>query len=217
MLEYKLFIKLLDDDMINLNAVLIKYYRELGIDEKDIILLSMFSRQEARGSHLFVPMKMQEKIGLSKDDFYKSLDNLTKKGYLSIKVGINTKTNKKAEFFYLDRLYEAVTDIYLDQIRKDDDKKNQTFEEKISDLYEKTFMRQMTPIDVDIIRRWASEGKFNEDEIKSAMLDAAKAGKISLKYVDSSLIKSKVREEENPQYEETSKVIADLKEKWKKE
>lgn len=213
---YDLFIKLLDDDMLNFNAILIKNYKKLNIDEKDIIVLSMLSRQEVKGYHSFAPSRLKPKVGLSDNDFYNSLDHLTKKGYLQIKVEINPKTQKEGEYFYLNNLYKKIVNIYLQVVKDDEDKKSQSFEEQISNLYDSIFLKQMTPLEAEIITKWSQEKQFSFDEIRNEMLNAAKIGKTNLKYVDSSLIKSKMIAEQNPEYLETSKVIDELKEKWKK-
>jgi len=214
--EYRLFLKLLDDDMIDINSILIKNCQKLNIDANDILVISMLSRQETKGSKLFYPEKMKIKIGLNSDDFYQSLEALTKKGYLFIVSRINPKTGKNAEYFSLDSLYRAIVNLYLDSIKEDNDKNIQTFAEKISSLYERTFQRQMTPLDVEIIKRWSDEGKFSYEDISNAIMDAAKSGKSSLKYVDQSLIRDQIKKEENPEYDDTSKVIEYIKKKWSK-
>ena len=48
------------------------------------------------------------------------------------------------------------------------------------------------------------------------MMDALKVGKYSLRYIDSKLIKSKLASKENKEYTDTSKIIDELSEKWKK-
>ena len=40
MQEKELFKKLVEDDMVNFNAILMKYYSELSLTEKDIFVLS---------------------------------------------------------------------------------------------------------------------------------------------------------------------------------
>ncbi|MCB9498333.1 MAG: DnaD domain protein [Bacillales bacterium] len=215
-MEIDLFMKLLEDDLINFNAILIKNYKKLNIEEKDIIVLSMLNRQEMKGNRAFVPSKLVKKTGLSSDDFYKSLDNLTNKGYILIKVEINGKTQKEGEFFYLDKLYNNIVSLYTKSVKETEEKKSRTLEEKIVDLYEKEFKTQMSPLDAETIQKWAQERAFTYEEIEKEMLNACKNGKTSLKYVDSKLIKGKILKEQNPEYKETSEVMAGLKEKWKK-
>ena len=101
-------------------------------------------------------------------------------------------------------------------IKKESGKLPSTFEEKVSLLYEKTFNKQMSIRDAEIISRWASTNQFSYEEIKNAILDAAKIGKYTLNYVDSKLLKKKVQEENNPEYEATNKIIKELSDKWKK-
>ena len=214
--EVNLLIKLIDDDMINVNALLIKNYKKLEISEKDIIVLSTLARLEIKGNHLFTIERIKEKTALDKNDFYESLELLMSKNYLKIVNGINPKSGKQAEYFYLDGLYRKIVEIYVDRIRKENEKKNHSFEEKISLLFEKTFERPMQPSDAEIVRRWAQEGKYTYEEINNEILEAAKLAKYSLKYVDSKLIKNHLSQNQNSEYQNTSKVLQDLSEKWKK-
>lgn len=215
-LEYDLFVKLLDDEMINFNALLIKNYKKLGISEKDIIVLSCLERQQSKGNNIFNPTKIKQKIALSQEDLFKSLTNLTGKGYVDIRIEFNYKTEKDTEVFSLDNLYESIVNLYLNESKKTSEKKKESFQEEISNFYEESFKRQMNPIDVDIIRRWSEEKEFSLSQIKNAMLEALKLGKTSLKYVDQMLIKEKLIKEQSPEYKEANEVIDALKNVWKK-
>ena len=216
MYEAQILAKLIKEDVINVNSLIIKRYKELGINEQDIIVLSMFAREEIKRNNLFTPSRMKNKTGLSDSDFFKSLEGLQSKGYLKIKSGINNKTGKQVEYFNLDGFYEEIISIYLEEIRSENEKNNQTLEEKVSALFEKTFNRPMQPSDAEIVRRWAQEGIYTYEEIYSEVLEAAKLAKYSLKYVDSKLIKNHLQSNQNTEYQNTSKVLQDLSEKWKK-
>ncbi|MBP5342399.1 DnaD domain protein [bacterium] len=214
--ENILFRKLLEDDMINFNAILIKNYRRLDINEKDIIVLSSLARDDIRGRSNFNPQRLKEKVGLSNDDLFKSLDSLTLKGYIEIKEAINEKTGKSCEVFSLEKLYQNIVNIYLKEERRKEEKRIFSFEEEISIFYEETYNRQLTPLDMDIIRTWSNEKKFSIEEIKNEMLDAIKRGKTTLKQVDQILVRKRLDREQSPEYKETNKIIEELKNKWKK-
>lgn len=216
MQEKELFKMLVEDDMVNFNAILMKYYSDLSLTEKDIFVLSSLTRQLTKKNNLFNLDKLKARTSIPEVDFFESLENLTNKKYLDIRKDINPKTGKESEYFYLDGLYDRIVYLYLDMIKKESDKMPSTFEEKVSLLYEKTFNKQMTIRDAEIISRWASTNQFSFDEIKDAILDAAKVGKYSLNYVDSKLLKKRVKEENNPEYETTNKIIKELSDKWKK-
>lgn len=216
MQETKLFIKLLEDEMINFNAILIKNYKRLNITEQEIIVLSMLSRQEMKGSKSFNASLFASKTGLSESDFYDCLNSLENKGYLEIKTETALGNKRAGEYFYLDNVYNQIVRIYLEQIRKESESNASTFEERVSDLVEDVFMAQLTPIDIEIIQKWASDGDFSYDQIRKALLDAQSKGKTTLKYVDSQLIKTKMKSENKEEKENTQQVIAELKQRWNK-
>ena len=214
--ENILFKKLLEDDMINFNAILIKNYRKLNINEKDIIVLSSLARSEIKGYKYFNPSRLKVIVGLSNDELYKSLNSLTEKGYIEIKEAVNEKTLKTCEVFSLEKLYKEIVNIYLKEEKKEQQRKSVSFQEEISLFYEETYNKPLSPLDIDIIKVWADEKKFSIDEIKNEMLDCIKIGKTSLKAVDQSLIRKRLQKEQSPEYKETNQVIEELKTKWKK-
>jgi len=214
--EYDLFLKLIDDDMIDFNAILMKYYKKLNLSEKEVIVLSSLERQETRGNRNFNSQRLKTKVGLSQEDFYSALESLTKKDYLDIKVEYNPKTEKDGEVFYLDNLYKSIVNLYLGIRKKELEKKTESFYEEIASLFEDTFKKQITPFDAEIIRRWGDEREFSIEEIRTEIYNAAKLGKYSLKYVDQALVKNRIMKEQSPEYKETNKIIEELKNKWKK-
>lgn len=213
--EFNLFIRLLEDEMLDINALLIKNYKKLNINEKDIIVLSSLARQDYKGNRMFQKIALKKKVALETNDFNACLYNLCEKGYLEITDTVNPKTGKECEEFSLKKLYLAIIDLYIDKPDKKNDE-NLSMQEKITKFYDEHYNKQMSPLDADIIRNWCSEKQFSFEEIKNEMLDAIKMGKMSLKSVDQALIKKKTIQEQSPEYIETNKVISELKDKWKK-
>lgn len=216
MYEARILKKLIDDDIVEVNALLIKYHKELNISGNEFFVLSTLSRQEVKKNYIYSSKLVMEKTGLSQNDFFQSLEKLDNQGYVKITPGTNPKTGKQVEYYSLDSLYERITDIYLEQIKKENEEKSGSLQEKIVNLYFDTFERPIAPNEGEIIMRWIQEGQFTYEDIKNAMMDALKVGKYSLRYIDSKLIKSKLASKENKEYTDTSKIIDELSEKWKK-
>ena len=212
--ELNLFITLLEDDMLNINALLIKNCSKLNINEKDVFLLSALARQDSKGNRIFQRKELKEKVSLSAEDLNTSLYNLTEKGYLEISESINPKTNKNCEIFSLKKLYQEIIKLYIS--KDEDEDKESSLQEKILKFYDEHYRKQMSPLDADIIRTWCKEGTFTFDEIKDEMLDCLKMGKTSLSSVDQALIKKRTIKEQSPEYIETNRIIDELKNKWKK-
>ena len=216
MYEARILKKLIDDDIVEVNALLIKHRKALKISANDILVLSTLSRQEVKKNYIYSSKLVMEKTGLSQNDFFQSIEKLDNQGYVKITPGTNPKTGKQVEYYSLDSLYERITDIYLEQIKKENEEKSGSLQEKIVNLYFDTFERPIAPNEGEIIMRWIQEGQFTYEDIKNAMMDALKVGKYSLRYIDSKLIKSKLASKENKEYTDTSKIIDELSEKWKK-
>ena len=214
--ESRLLSKLIEEDIININSLLIKNHSKLDITPNDIIVLSVLTRQQVKRDLSFSAETVRQKADISSKDCFDSLAKLEDKGYVVLYTKFNPKNGQNDEFFNLDGLYKEIVHIYQEAIREENEAKNQSFEEEISNLFERTFQRPLTVSDAEVIRNWAREAQYTIEEIKSEILDAAKMGKYSLKYVDSRLIKKHVQMNNNPEYQKTSTVIQELSEKWKK-
>ena len=216
MQERELFKKLLNEEVINYTEILMKHYRELGLAKTDIFVLSSLIKQSVTKDNMFSSKILSKDTPVPEERFFRSLDKLVDKHMIVIKKEKNPDTKKECEYFYLDNLYDQIVGVYLDQIKKESESEPNTFEERVSILYETTFNKQMTIRDAEIISRWARDNSFSYEEIKEEILDAAKLGKHSLTYVDSKLVKKQIQQENNPEYEETNKIIQELRDKWKK-
>lgn len=213
MKELILFKNLIADEMINFNALLIKNYRKLDVNEKDIIVLSCLERQESKGQKVFNFSSVKAKVGLSDDDLNQCLDYLTKKNYLEIKQETNPKTNKQTEMFSIDNIYKKLIDLYTQDSLAPI---SQSFMESVVDAFNDIFQTQISPADLEVIKNWAIGKEFTYDEINAEMLDAAKIGKSSLTYVDQVLFKKHLQKRESPEYIEANDIVEELRNKWKK-
>ncbi len=215
-LEFELFKRLLKDDMINFNAILIKNANKLKLETQDVFVLSALQRSEMRGDMSFMTSKLLNKVSLTNKELYDSLERLTNKGFVEIKVERNKETLKENEVFSLDKLYSDICSLYLEGAKEEKETRELSFQEEIVNFYEANYKKQMSPLDADCIRNWVTDRLFSLDEIKKEMLDCLKMGKTSLRAVDQALIKRRIMKEQNPEYDEANSVIEGLKDKWKK-
>ena len=135
MQERELFKKMLSDDMIDYNSILMKYHRKLGLSETDFFVLSSLIRQFTRKNNLFNVESLKRRTKISKEDFFRSLEYLSEKEYIVIKKDINPVTKKECEYFFLDNLFDQIVGVYLDQIKKDSESEPNTFEEWMKENY----------------------------------------------------------------------------------
>ena len=107
------------------------------------------------------------------------IDSLTEKKYISVDVIKNDK-NIMEEYISLDLFYEKITNILLDDINNDDNKKE---EESIYDFIQKEFARPITPIESEYVDAWLEDGN-SEELVKEAVKEAILNGAPNFRYID---------------------------------
>jgi len=190
-MDYLLVKKLIDDGIIDFDKMIIKNYKAIGLSEVEAFIILELHQQMKQGNTFLNPTKIIKNITITKDDLLIILDGLIKRQYLSIRLK-KTKSGKETEIFLLDDTIQKILVNYQLTIKNEminQPKKFATNAEEIVDLIESQFQKQLTPLEIEIIQKWLDEDKFDFLDIKKALLDAIKANKTSLSYVDGILIK----------------------------
>ncbi len=216
-MDYLLVKKLIDDGIIDFDKMIIKNYKAIGLSEVEAFIILELHQQMKQGNTFLNPTKIIKNITITKDDLLIILDGLIKRQYLSIRLK-KTKSGKETEIFLLDDTIQKILVNYQLTIKNEminQPKKFATNAEEIVDLIESQFQKQLTPLEIEIIQKWLDEDKFDFLDIKKALLDAIKANKTSLSYVDGILIKRRQKAKNasevnyDPQKSEALKVFFD--------
>ncbi|MBU1144846.1 MAG: DnaD domain protein [Firmicutes bacterium] len=220
-MDYNLAKKLIEDDILDFQKMMFKNYKFIGLSEIEAFIIIELHNQMRQGNTFLNPSKIIKNITISKDELLTILDSLIKKGYLSIQLK-KTKSGKDTEIFFLDGTIQKIL-LYYQKVIKDEiinqPKKYETNEEELVDMIESQFQKLLTPLEIEIIQKWLSEDHFEMLEIKKALLDAIKANKYSISYVDSILIKRRAKLKKssdvvyNPEKSEALKAFFDSWEK----
>ena len=185
--------KLMAEEIIDFPKLVLKNYKKIGLSEIEAFVIIELYNQVQVGNTFLNPSKIIKNITIDKDQLLTILDGLIKRQYLSIQLK-KTKSGKETEVFHLDGTIQKIIDQYQIQIKHElisADKEYDTVEEELVDVIETHFQKQLTPLELEIISKWVHEDQFPLLDIKKGLLDAVKANKLSLSYVDSMLIKRK--------------------------
>jgi DNA replication protein len=191
-MDTELIVKLIEDGVLDFNKLILKNYKQLGINESEAFVMIELNNQKKKGATFLNPSKLVKNLSLSIDELMAILEQLMKKGLVTIEMVIN-ESGKEAEVFHMKKAISLIMDYYKknieDSIINNKTKKYGSQEEELVDLIETEFQKQLTPLEIEIIRKWVSEDRFETLEIKKAILDAIKANKYTLSYVDGILVK----------------------------
>lgn len=195
-MSVKLIKQLIDDEIIDFGRLILKHYRAIGLNETEAMILIELSSQLQNGSTLINPAKMTEKLVLPVEELHTMLDRLITGGFISIGF-LKNGSGKETEVFRLDETIAKIAKIYQKKAQDSEaaPKKYATDAEEIVDLVETHFQKQLKPLEIEIIGKWLTEEKYPLVLIKQALLDAVRANKTSLSYVDTLLLKRQLKTE----------------------
>ena len=195
MMNYSLLKKLIEQGIVDHSKLILNNFRAIGLTEVEAFILIELFNQLQKGSTYLSTTKLGKQLSVSKDDLFTLLEGLIQRQYISIFLRKN-KEGKDTEFFTLDGTLKKIVEQYEIQEQAeilDDKKTDQTPHETVVNLIEEQFQKQLKPLEIELIQKWFEDDHFSLIDIRKALLDSVKAGKFSLSYVDSILIKRRTK------------------------
>lgn len=187
--------KLIEDGVLDFDKLVFRQYKTIGLSEIEAFILIELCHQKQQGNTFLSSTRIGKNVTIPKEQLLAILDSLMKKDLLTIQIR-KSKSGKETEVFLLDNALERILEAYEAELCNDIinlPKKFTSSADEIVDLIENQFQKQLTPLEIEIIQKWLDEDHFELLDIKKALLDAIKANKLSLSYVDSILVKRRAK------------------------
>lgn len=156
-------------DTYTIPGILIKQYKKLNIDEKELILLIYLLNQT---NNEFNPMEISKNLNWDMNLLLTSISELSKKDILKIEPVVEKNIHK--ENINLSSLYNKLA---FGMIEKKEDNKNNLY-----DKFEKEFGRTLSPMEYEIIGSWLKS--FSEEIVLEALKEAVYNNVNNLRYID---------------------------------
>jgi len=154
-------------------SILLRNYKELKIEEKELIFLSYLMSFEE-----IIPfdiVKFAKDLNYQTDEIMLLISSLCEKCLINMIVKQENKVMK--EFIDISFLYSRLVSFILIE-----DKEEQE-ESRIYETIEKEFGRTLSPIEYETIKQWL-DSNISEELIKEALKEAVLNGVNNLKYID---------------------------------
>ncbi len=188
--------------IINWKLLLINYYKNLYLQESEVMVILMIDLCLQRNISFVSPDMLSLKMNYSTQEIDKIYASLSSRGYVSNK----TENNK------LITSLDGIKEVLMSQFFMENSKKSQLNNEEIDNIYslfENEFGRALTPFEIDTIRDWIDTG-YSLDLVKSALGEAIRNKVRSIRYVDKVLLNYRQQEEMKKEGNTT------ISEKWRK-
>lgn len=201
----------INNNTIDFTELILNNYYKLGIDETDAVIMVKLQYLLNNNKTFISPKQLSKLLSISPQTTSRRLNSLIEKGYIQMEI-IKNKNGKQSESFNLDFLIESIMQNGREKRSEKIVIKNKTLESKLAKLFEEEFKKPLSILDIQTITKWLNEDKYSYEDIEEALFDAVRMRKLTIKYVDSILL----RKDEKPsinKYRKTAK-ISDLKKIW---
>ena len=154
-------------------GILLLHYRDLKINEKELIFLSLLMSIE--DLVIFDPIYIGKHLGFDTNEVIEIMSGLTTKKYIDMVV--KKENGKMKEYLDISPLYQKLVLYIIDE------EEEITEDIQIYSIIENELGRTLSPIEYETIGGWLN-ANISEELIKEALKEAVLNGVSNLKYID---------------------------------
>ena len=202
---------LIQKNIVDFTELVLNNYHKIGLDETDAVIIIKLHYLLQQHITFIHPQKLSNMLSISGSTTTKRINNLIDAGYISMEL-VKNGNGKETESFNLDNVIERIVKTNYEEKLSERDEPV-TKEAELVNLFETEFRKPLSVLDIQTITKWLNEDHYSFDEIKHALFEAAKARKLSIRYVDAILLQQQNVDTDKTKYNQTT-LIKDLKKLW---
>lgn len=176
--------KLIDDDVLDFSAMVLKYYHKFELTETEAMALIKLHRLLQEKEGIIKPKMFSKWLSLPPKKTEAVLDRLVDKGYLDITLTEN-EDGKETETFNVDYFISKV----IHHLEQSESKGKTTQVSNWVGFIETSLNRPMSQLDLELIKQWIEEDGYSFDMMKEATLSVLKYKNPNVKAIDRQLKK----------------------------
>ncbi len=175
--------RLIDDGVLDYDALVLRYYHKFGLDEKEAVALIKLNRLLEERKRIIKSEKFAKMLSLSASETEELLNGLMNKGYLTITL-VKRDDGKEMETFNVDHILAKVVNHLKKQLEKEDE----TALGRIVSRLEEVLEKPLSSLDYELVRQWVHEEGYSETMIREAANTALQQNRLSVKAIDRILL-----------------------------
>lgn len=184
-------IDILKEKPIVIPRTLFKNYKKMNVTEEELVILIFIIN--CGDKMIYNPEVFVQGLGMDKYRVMQLINDLSTKNIITIKVEKNAG-GKMEEYIYADLFYTKLFNFILDS----DEKVKEGSSIDIFTIFEQELGRTISPMEVEKIKEWLSDG-INEELIREALKEAVYKNARSINYINSILYSWKQKGIRTPQ------------------
>ena len=187
----KSYYDLIISDIVNFDRILIRRYKQLGLDETDCIILMKLHEGIKRGKLFLDIESLRKTMTLSSEALSDRIVKLVNEDFISLKL----EDIHGSEVISLDPVYRKLGYILEDGEIKSSKKEEQNDLKMIVETIERELNRVLTAAELQIVNKWLIEYKYSIEDIKYEIINAAKYRNRGVNAINTALYKKYNKQE----------------------
>lgn len=168
---------------ITIPTILFSEYRNLNINEYELILIIHLLTFIQKGKEFPTPEELSERMTATNSECTEMLRKLIQRGFIEIIEGHSTE-GIRFEKYSLEPLWERLVDQFLASQKSNRQLSKQVEETDLYTCFEKEFGRPLSPFECESLAMWMDDDHHDPVIIKAALKEAVMSGKLNFRYID---------------------------------
>lgn len=173
----------LQEGNISVPVVLLSEYRNMNINEYELVLLLNIITFIEKGNDFPTPEELTERMTLSVSDCIQMLRRLIQKGFIEIKDEYSHE-GIRYEKYSVQPLWEKLVEQFLMKNKTTSEPSKDVEEMDLYTCFEKEFGRPLSPFECESLGMWMDDDHHDPIIIKAALREAVMSGKLNFRYID---------------------------------
>lgn len=173
----------LQEGNISVPAVLLSEYRNMNINEYELVLLLNIISFIEKGNDFPTPEELSARMTISVSDCIQMLRKLIQKGFIEI-IDEYSTDGIRYEKYSVNPLWEKLVDQFLMKNKTNTEPSKEVEETDLYTCFEKEFGRPLSPFECESLGMWMDDDHHDPIIIKAALREAVMSGKLNFRYID---------------------------------
>lgn len=173
----------LQEGNITVPAILFTEYRNMNLNEYELVLLLNIITFLEKGNEFPTPEELSARMTISVLDCNEMLRRLIQKGFIEIIDGYSND-GIRFEKYSIGLLWERLVDQFLMNNKSNQDVSKKSEETDLYTCFEKEFGRPLSPFECESLAMWMDDDHHDPIIIKAALREAVMSGKLNFRYID---------------------------------
>jgi DNA replication protein len=173
----------LQEGNITIPVTLFSEYRNLNLNEYELILIIHLLTFIHKGNEFPTPEELAQKMTIADSECTNMLRKLIQQGLIQIIEGYSNE-GIRYEKYSLDPLWDKLVDQFLLNKKNNQLQSKQVEETNLYTVFEKEFGRPLSPFECESLAMWMDDDHHDPIIINAALREAVMSGKLNFRYID---------------------------------